>query len=330
MKGVFVCRVNVNLVAKNCAGAMMQTAAAYASYSHAYHAAIAGTFVVELVFEAVDRLVYTGPQDHELKKQYLALLPPQQIIDICLNFDLYVPPYAKTTVWPADIKAAIAALTNPSPPAVHTNGALAVGKSSTPQPASEEPPGGNQPPDKSPPTPGPTPAPPSTSSDLSQPNSQCTAQPVPQQPPYPHQPYGYPLAQPAYPHTPYYPPGYPAYPGYPSYPGYPQPQHPQNTPQAQPPSQQDLYGSNAHSVDDLPSYEDMIAEALLDSADPDGCAPKDLFTWMAGRYPLQSNFRPSASQALQKAYKRGRFFKTTGGKYRLNAAWEGGTVSIYT
>lgn len=38
-----------------------------------------------------------------------------------------------------------------------------------------------------------------------------------------------------------------------------------------------------------------------------------------------SNFRPSASQALQKAYKRGRLEKV-GGKYRLNPNWEGGNV----
>lgn len=67
-------------------------------------------------------------------------------------------------------------------------------------------------------------------------------------------------------------------------------------------------------------------EALLDCGDVEGAAPKDLFTWMASRYPLQTNFRPSASQALQKAYKRGRLEKRQGGKYRLNAAWEGGAV----
>ena len=39
-----------------------------------------------------------------------------------------------------------------------------------------------------------------------------------------------------------------------------------------------------------------------------------------------NNFRPSASQALQKAYKRGRLEKI-GGKYRLNPNWEGGNVS---
>jgi len=40
-------------------------------------------------------------------------------------------------------------------------------------------------------------------------------------------------------------------------------------------------------------------------------------------YPLQQNFRPSASQALHKALKRGRLEKV-GGKYRLNPSWGGG------
>jgi hypothetical protein len=81
------------------------------------------------------------------------------------------------------------------------------------------------------------------------------------------------------------------------------------------------------SGEDLPSYEEMIVEALTGCGDAEGWAPKDLFTWMASRYPLQSNFRPSASQALQKAFKRGRFEKSSNGKYRLNATWNGGNVS---
>ncbi len=39
-----------------------------------------------------------------------------------------------------------------------------------------------------------------------------------------------------------------------------------------------------------------------------------------------TNFRPSASQALQKAFKRGRLQKV-GTNYRLNADWAGGSVS---
>lgn len=71
----------------------------------------------------------------------------------------------------------------------------------------------------------------------------------------------------------------------------------------------------------------MLVEALIDMADPEGVAPKDIFLWMEARYPVQTNFRPSASQALQKAYRRGRFEKRPNGKYRLNPNWEGGAVS---
>jgi hypothetical protein len=71
----------------------------------------------------------------------------------------------------------------------------------------------------------------------------------------------------------------------------------------------------------------MIVEALTDFGDPDGAQPKELFSWMAARYPLQANFRPSASQALQKAFKKGRFLKNSSGLYRLNPSWEGGSVS---
>lgn len=82
------------------------------------------------------------------------------------------------------------------------------------------------------------------------------------------------------------------------------------------------------STEDLPSYEEMIVNALMEHPDPEGAPPKDLFAWMAARYPLQTNFRPSASQALQKAFKRGRLEKGPGGKYRLNASWEGGSVGL--
>lgn len=166
--------------------------------------------------------------------------------------------------------------------------------------------------------------------------------------PYPYAPYGYTPqnqpAQPAYPHAPYYPPhphlpplphAYPPpypYPGYPPHPHasvysprgssaapMPGPSAPSPGPPPPPPAN-----------DDLPSYEEMIVEALLEMGDPEGAAPKDLFAWMASRYPLQTNFRPSASQALQKAFKRGRLEKRAGGRYRLNAAWEGGAVSSPT
>lgn len=78
----------------------------------------------------------------------------------------------------------------------------------------------------------------------------------------------------------------------------------------------------------LPSYEEMIVHALAEFRQPQGVAPKDLFAWMEQTYPLTTNFRPSASQALQKAYKRGRLDKV-GGKYRLNLTWSGGAVRFF-
>lgn len=164
------------------------------------------------------------------------------------------------------------------------------------------------------------------------PSASNTPQPTPTPTPlasYPYAPYGYPVqpgypaptGQAAYPHAPYYPPHGAAVPGYPApYPGFsypPPPGYPSHPPSQAPPV----------SNEDLPSYEDMIVEALLDIGEPDGAAPKDLFLWMGARWPLQTNFRPSASQALQKAYRRGRLEKRSGGRYRLNPNWEGGAVS---
>lgn len=76
----------------------------------------------------------------------------------------------------------------------------------------------------------------------------------------------------------------------------------------------------------MPSYEEMLVEAIIDVGDADGTAPKVLFAWMASHYPLQQNFRPSASQALHKALRRGRLAKV-GGKYRLNPEWGGGPTT---
>lgn len=167
----------------------------------------------------------------------------------------------------------------------------------------------------------------------------AVAQPAPPQPaqppPHPQYPgayaYGHPQA--TYPHAPYYG-GY-SYP-YASYPPMQPTYHPQPPPAPYPP-QPPMYQNmvpmqqqpqhDGAAADDLPSYEEMIVEALTGCTDPEGWAPKDLFAWMATRYPLQSNFRPSASQALQKAFKRGRFEKSSNGKYRLNATWNGGNVS---
>lgn len=77
----------------------------------------------------------------------------------------------------------------------------------------------------------------------------------------------------------------------------------------------------------------MIVEALAECTDPEGLVPKNIFAKMQARYPLHNNFRPSASQALQKAYKRGRLLKNEdeGDKrYRLNPNWGGGNTSKRT
>ncbi|KAJ7630325.1 hypothetical protein FB45DRAFT_915202 [Roridomyces roridus] len=217
------------------------------------------------------------PEDHGLKREYLVLLPPQQIIDICLALDIHVPVSLKRAIWPPDLQAAIASAKNIVPKLEETP---------TPIPPD------STPPDAKPP-------PPQVKSPDKPPVAGPSTQPVP-----PLQPYGFPT-QPAYPHTPYYQAVPPGYAPYAPYPAYPQPANP------------------------FPAgpYEDMIVEGLNAVGDPEGMAPKDLFNWIAARYPVQSNFRPSASQALQKAYRRGRFEKGTNGRYRLNANWEGGNSS---
>lgn len=275
----------------------------------------------------------TGAQDYELKKQYLALLPPQQIIDICLSFDLHVPPFIRSTVWPLDINAAIAALTKTSrssAPASSENQRTAdnvpiMDSLNNSERGGHDKPAADDPTSASSHT---SSEPGQTTSDNTNANSQASTQPSPTPHPYPHPPHA------AYPHAPYYPPPSAAYHPHSSYPGYPPPSmYPPNPLFSFPsashtPQLHDPYSTQAG--DDLPSYEEMIVEALTESNDPEGCAPKDLFIWMASHYPLQSNFRPSASQALQKAFKRGRFEKTSGGKYRLNATWEGGNTSRRT
>ncbi|KAH7335298.1 hypothetical protein B0J17DRAFT_70181 [Rhizoctonia solani] len=73
----------------------------------------------------------------------------------------------------------------------------------------------------------------------------------------------------------------------------------------------------------------MIVLALMENQDGEGIAPKDVFAWMSARWPLNANFRPSASQALQKAYKRGRLEKL-GTKYKINPNWHGGATTNRT
>ncbi|KAI0087724.1 hypothetical protein BDY19DRAFT_219449 [Irpex rosettiformis] len=351
-------------------------------------------------------------QEQKRKRAYLSLLPPDQIIELCLSFERHVPIPIRTGIWPTNLEAEILKLQY-NAKRISVEPALPPGASSLvpiDQPTSlalpatpsqqVHPPGPSsiefpiQPLDSSFPISSPDEHvdPTGTECTVKEPqraldhsnalsenvspvkhsageddpskgttasNGQATSNPpvehipekdtttasspkanltpfasasVPPQPtvmtptPYSYAPYGYSLppgyppppgtAQAAYPHTPYYPPpgniaGYPAYPGYPPYP--PPPGYPPHQPPPPP-----------ASGEDLPSYEDMIVEALMDLGEPEGAAPKDLFLWMGARWPLQTNFRPSASQALQKAYRRGRLEKRSGGRYRLNPTWEGG------
>ncbi|KAJ7147103.1 hypothetical protein C8R43DRAFT_1011869 [Mycena crocata] len=270
------------------------------------------------------------PEDHDLKRQYLGLMPPQQVIDICLALDIHVPVALKRNIWPTDFRAAIAAMQNLVPKLEDTPATI--------PPASSGP-------TTAPGTPRAEHQPPKPSSEPKPPDKKPTAGPsTTPSLPHPTQPYGF-STQPAYPHTPYYqalPPGYapfsyPAYaappPGFPAGystsfpPGYPSHATPFFTTTTL--GQDSTHATPAQVAEDtdLPSYEDMIVEGLNAVGDPEGLAPKDLFNWMAARYPVQSNFRPSASQALQKAFRRGRFEKSTNGRYRLNANWEGGNSS---
>ncbi|CAG8591294.1 19000_t:CDS:2 [Gigaspora rosea] len=72
---------------------------------------------------------------------------------------------------------------------------------------------------------------------------------------------------------------------------------------------------------DLPSYEEMIVQALTAIADPSGSAPRSIFEWMNNKYPLHKNFRASASQALQKAVKKERILRI-GTVYKLNSNYK--------
>ncbi|EGN98349.1 hypothetical protein SERLA73DRAFT_74573 [Serpula lacrymans var. lacrymans S7.3] len=298
---------------------------------------------------------------YALKRQYLGLLSSSQIIDICLTFEAHAPVHIRSTIWPFDIKAAIASLQSqastqrdratPKPTGISSTEEVPLMASLADSAPSETPVSSSDdqaPADTASSSRTETPQRPTSAQAPVAPSQPSTTPGPPPpvasvtQPHYPHQPYGYP----AYPHAPYYPP--PQHTGYPyashSHPygsAYPQPasyppnssSHPPplftNAPLIHAPHPPEMPSSQA-ATDDLPSYEEMIVEALIDSGDADGCAPKNLFSWMAVHYPLQTNFRPSASQALQKAFKRGRLEKGSNGKYRLNAAWEGGNTSRRT
>ena len=261
------------------------------------------------------------PETVALKRTYLSFLTNQQVTDICITLDLYAPTHVRNTIWPHDLKATIATLlanqTKPAPSEKSSsedqskptdgldqtaNGHEPPPMASLGQPPPQKPQSGAQEtPQPSEPHPQPHPPPPPP------PSVQYYPYPSPQVPPYPHAPY--------YGHGQHHPP---------SMPGFLPPPMPYSTMYTRPPVTRP-----DGSTEDLPSYEEMIVNALADHPDPEGAPPKDLFAWMAARYPLQTNFRPSASQALQKAFKRGRLEKGQGGKYRLNASWEGGSVGLF-
>lgn len=268
---------------------------------------------------------------------YLGLLPPQQIIEICLTFDAHVPSHVRSSVWPLDLKAAIAATQRQSRPLLEvptanlsTDTPFKTTLAADVRPTTDSPPAQPDKPPKKPPEIIP-PSHEQSSDPLSGSAQTVTAAPPINnstpitQPHYSHQPYGFPQQQASYPHAPYYNSPLTSFNyAHSSYPSYPLPTR---YPQSATTSVSRIVEAQL-SAEDLPSYEDIIVEALMGCPDPEGSVPKNIFAWMSSHYPLQSNFRPSASQALQKAYKRGRFEKSSNGKYRLNPLWEGGSVSL--
>jgi hypothetical protein len=282
--------------------------------------------------------------DVQLKRSYLVLLPTAQLVDLCLSLDKHVPEHIRPTLWPSDIQTAVdnlqrpQATSSPSPlPATEPNPTSSPPSTNrqdetTATAVSEDAQSSNTAirdlaavlqaaasaqRETSPPV-----ASSSTAPSVTDPQTQSTST-APQrsksaQPAYPHIPF-YSMFQNAYPsqQSPYTPYLYGPYGGAPP----------------APPPLSNMYAHMYPSTsadrrdmlpEDLPSYEDMICEALADIKDPEGCMPRILFLWMSDHYPLQVNFRPSASQALQKAFKRGRLLKGTDGKYKLNPDWSGG------
>jgi len=73
-------------------------------------------------------------------------------------------------------------------------------------------------------------------------------------------------------------------------------------------------------ADELPSYDEMVMVALRENAQerPLGMLPKEIFDWMAKRYPLQPKFRASANQGLQRNFRAGRVEKNDS-LYRVNS-----------
>jgi hypothetical protein len=234
-----------------------------------------------------------------LKRSYLELLPHSQLAELCLALDGHVPAPARADIWPADLPAAIGAL---------------VASGHTPNSSRLPAPGQVAPPVSILPTatpaaaalavPGPSKGalgalgPYASNGSYTRPNAG-----------YPHYSSGGGAAG--------------------SSTNYPKPAlYPATERTAIKRAADGAPAPGAKlTPDEMPSYEEMLVEALEACGDPAGAPPKVLFQWMEATYPLHSNFRPSASQALQKAFKRGRLNKSESGKYSVNASWEGSTVS---
>lgn len=257
----------------------------------------------------------------------MATLPHEQIIQIIFKLEQHIPEDVKEKIqiWPEDITTILEKLKSPQPSKLKAMAVVTTAPVVPPVIAQ----------------PTPYPHAPYYPPPIAATSTHLT--PSPQPPPF-HTPYSY------YPHYPGFPPlapgQQPPYAFYPQHPPPPPPPHSgskplfTSAPLVHPPVNErnadskpgGSSGSGRPRKDmtneDLPSYEEMIVEGLSTFSNEDGVAPKALFAWIATRYPVQANFRPSASQALQKAYKRGRLEKSSsGGKYRLNPNWEGGAVS---
>ena len=279
-----------------------------------------------------------------LKKAWLKFLPAERVIELVLKFDEHASVDVRREIWPTDLKttvfnAAVAAIiessnkgkaidlaslgVNPPQPTPNDRSEkeeiseAAAARDASPSTDVEDTPPVSKPSEV--PLTSQMPIPPLSTASTSTSASMSTAPPATAMTPYGSSPsFSYP-----------YPYPYPLHQAYPYVYSVPATSGP--TPYS--PTLPSSPNGKARSQDkpdddDLPSYEEMLVQALIEHSNPTGTAPKQLFQWMAAHYPLQANFRPSASQALQKAFKRGRFEKNKDGKYRLNPAWEGGSVSL--
>ncbi|KNE70606.1 hypothetical protein AMAG_15366 [Allomyces macrogynus ATCC 38327] len=93
------------------------------------------------------------------------------------------------------------------------------------------------------------------------------------------------------------------------------------------PDQDDGAFVGGGDVDLVPSYEEMIAQAITALGDPQGHPPREIYAWMAMTYGayLPVQFKGSATQALKKAWRKSRFLRDNR-RYRLNPDYQGARV----